>query len=78
MFMCDILVCYNISIACKHTHTHAHQSRRVDTDWHIMTQWNANIFRVTAPLRGETMGHYHKWPVTRTFDVPLLLLWTNG
>ena len=59
----------------------------------IMTSSDRNIFRVAGPLRGgakgggggggggggwSSGGSPHKGPVMRTFDLPLLLVWTNG
>ena len=47
----------------------------------MMTSSNANIFCVTGPLWGESIGH--RWipsqkPVTQSFDISLICVWTNG
>ena len=51
------------------------------TNLYTMTSSNENIFRVTGPLCGEFIGH-RKIPqqrqVTRSLDVSLICVWTNG
>ena len=47
---------------------------------HIMTSSNGNIFRVTAPLKGNLFvagGFPQKGTVTRSFVVSLLVVWTE-